>query len=92
MLGLELGEEGLQVCDRTLHFWVGGVAVLDTDDGSRVTLDDLAGLGVDGVFGRFRHGFYWGLSGFCVGLEFFDDGTDFVCGYVVLVRFGVQVE
>ena len=25
-------------------------------------------------------------------MEFFDDGADFVCGYVVLVRFGVEVE
>ncbi len=92
MLGLELGEEGLQVCDRTSHFWVTGILGLDTDDVSRVILDDLVGLGVDGVFGGFRHGFYLGLSGFCVGLEFFDDGADFVCGYVILVRFGVEVE
>jgi hypothetical protein len=59
--------------------------VLDADDGPRIVLNDLARLGVDGVFRGFRHRFYWGLSSFCVGLEFFDHGADFLWVYVVLV-------
>ncbi len=31
MLGLELGEEGLQVCDRALYFWVIGILVLSAN-------------------------------------------------------------
>ncbi len=85
ILGLELGQEDFQVGDCLLHFGVGGIAVLDADDGPRIVLNDLARLGVDGVFRGFRHRFYWGLSSFCVGLEFFDHGADFLWVYVVLV-------